>query len=478
MIIFGISEGTHDASLCVLNGGSILFASQAERYSGVKNDPILNSEIIGEALSFGAPDVIAYYEKPWLKNLRVSLLGGIPSQKSFYKQHPELSSVPVKTVPHHLSHAAAGYYTSDFTDAVVVVLDSIGEVVTSSIWVGEGESLKMVKSWGYPFSYGLYYSAFTDLIGLKPNEEEYILMGMSAYGDSDKYYSKVSKYFPTAFKQKYYFHQGIDDWGVVSEGDRFHIAAAVQRVYEERLLEFMNYAKSLTGKQNLVFMGGCALNSKANTHLWSLFPNVWIMPSPGDSGSAIGAASAVLAKHLDWKSPYLGHEIEFTGSVDDIVNRLLSGEVVAVASGKAEFGPRALGNRSLLADPRSLAARDKLNVIKGREDFRPVAPAVLAEHASEWFDMSYPSPYMQYTPKCLKPDVIPAGVHVDGTSRVQTVSRTDDTIMRKIIEKFYEATGVPVLLNTSMNIKGSPLVNTQVDAELWASMYGLDVSNG
>lgn len=472
MIIFGISEGTHDASLCVLDGSKILFASQAERYSGLKNDAVLNQSIVDEALSFATPELIAYYEKPWLKNLRVSLLGGIPSKKNFYKQDRRLSRIPVKTVSHHKSHAAAGYYTSNFEDAVVVVLDSIGEVITSSIWVGSGDSLKLIKSWGYPFSYGLYYSAFTQLIGLKPNEEEYILMGMAAYGDSSKYYSRVAKYFPTAFKQNYYFHQGIQDWGYVSEEDKFHIAAAVQQVYEDRLLEFMQFSKSITGKQNLVFMGGCALNSKANTKLWDIFSNVWIMPSPGDSGSSIGAASAVLGRHLDWESPYLGHEIKSLESVDDLVKKLISGEIVPVASGRAEFGPRALGNRSLLADPRLLSSRDKLNTIKAREDFRPVAPAILVEYAKEWFDMNYESPYMQYTPKCKKPELIPAAVHMDGTSRVQTVSKEDDTILRPILERFYELTGVPVLLNTSMNIKGSPLVNTKADFDLWSLLYG------
>jgi carbamoyltransferase len=168
----------------------------------------------------------------------------------------------------------------------------------------------------------------------------------------------------------------------------------------------------------------------------------------------------------------LGHEIKSLESVDDLVKKLISGEIVAVASGRAEFGPRALGNRSLLADPRLLSSRDKLNTMKAREDFRPVAPAILVEYAKEWFDMNYESPYMQYTPKCKKPELIPAAVHMDGTSRVQTVSKEDDTILRPILERFYELTGVPVLLNTSMNIKGSPLVNTKADFDLWSLMYG------
>lgn len=466
MKILGVSEGTHDASICLIDGPKILFASHAERYSGIKNDPSLNPAIVEEVLSYGEPDVIAYYEKPWLKNLRVSLLGGVPSTELYYKK--AFQAIPKKYVSHHKSHAAAGYFTSSFNDAVVVVLDSIGEVVTSSIWIGTGCSLKLVKSWGYPFSYGLFYSAFTQLIGLKPNEEEYILMGMAAYGDSDRYYKKVSSYFPSATKQKYNFHRGIYDWGVVKESDWADIASAVQRVYVDRLLEFMSMAKTMTGRDNLVFMGGCALNSSANTRLWDLFSGVWIMPNPGDAGSSLGAAAAVYGAHLDWESPYLGYEIKSEIDIDRAVSALIAGELVGIASGRAEFGPRALGNRSLLADPRTMRSKDLLNKLKNREDFRPVAPVVLSEYAEDWFNMTYESPYMQYTPLCLKPELIPAGVHIDGTSRVQTVSRSDNTILRAILEKFYEATGVPVLLNTSLNVKGKPLVNTEKDFIEWS----------
>jgi carbamoyltransferase len=237
----------------------------------------------------------------------------------------------------------------------------------------------------------------------------------------------------------------------------------------------MHFAYNITGKSNLVFMGGCALNSSANTMLWNIFHDVWIMPNPGDAGSSLGAAAALYGKHLNWKGPYLGHDIGGSYPVDLIVEKILSDQVVAVASGRAEFGPRALGNRSILADPRDPNIKDKVNLIKQRELFRPFAPVVLEEYASEWFDINFKSPYMQYTVKCLKPDIIPSVVHVDGTSRVQTVSKDDNPGLWSTVNKFYEKTGIPVLLNTSLNIKGQPLLNDLDDAKKWSNLYGTGI---
>ena len=472
MRILGINETTHDAAVCVIEDGKILFAGHAERYSKVKNDWYTNRELLLEALSYGKPDQIAYYEDRWLKKWRIFSRGGLGGGKPFYRSMPELKGIPTYVAYHHHSHAAAGYYTSPFDDAVVVVLDAIGEFTTSSIWIGEGDELKQVKRWKYPFSYGLFYSAFTQLLGLKPNEEEYIMMGMAAYGDPGLYYNKVAEYFPSTFKQKYNFHQGITDWGQdITENDKFHIAAAVQQVFETRLSDFMYYARSITGKKNLVFMGGCALNSKANTKLWNQFNDVWIMPNPGDAGSSLGAAAIVYGKKLDWQGPYLGTDIPGDYPVDKIVDALIKDKIAPVAIGKAEYGPRALGNRSILADPRDPGIKDKVNKIKKRELFRPFAPIVMEEHASEWFDMDYASPYMQFTPKCLKPDLIPSVVHYDGTSRVQTVNREQHPGLYAVLEAFYKKTGVPVLLNTSLNIKGQPMVNDLVDVKAWEKFY-------
>jgi len=471
MIILGVNETSHDASLSLIKDGEILFAGHSERYSKKKNDWYIADGLIEDALSYGAPDAIAYYEKPLLKASRLLLRGG----SGEWKPRFNISGIPKKSFSHHYSHAAAGYYTSKFNDAAIVVLDAIGEYNTSTIWVGEGEKIKLKYKQNYPVSFGLFYSAFTQLIGLMPNQEEYIMMGMAAHGDWKKYYKEVDDYFPSYDKQKYNFHKGITDWGWISEQDKFDIAAAVQVVYEQRLNQFMRMAKSLTGKNNLVFMGGCALNSSANTLLWNIFDMIWIMPNPGDAGSSLGAAAALYGKHLEWKSPYLGHDLGGEYPVQKIIDGILKDGVVAVASGRAEYGPRALGNRSILADPRDPNIKNKVNLIKQRELFRPFAPVVMADHASKWFDMDFESPYMQYTVKCLQPSRVPSVVHFDGTSRVQTVTRDQHPGLHRVLNKFYLQTGVPMLLNTSLNIKGQPLLNDIQDTIDWQQYYGYNI---
>ena len=474
MIILGINETSHDASVSLIKDGDILFAGHAERYSKQKNDWFINDSLIKDALEYGYPDQIAYYENRWLKKARIATHGGFGGDKPYFLQTP-LKKIPRASFGHHKSHAAAGYYTSNYTDAVIVVLDAIGEFNTSTIWVGEGSNIKQIYKQNYPVSFGLFYSAFTQLIGLMPNQEEYIMMGMAGYGDWTKYYKKVDNYFPTYNKQKYNFHKGITDWGWVSEEDKFDIAAAVQVVYEQRLIEFMNMAKSMTGKTNLVFMGGCALNCSANTFLWKIFDSVWIMPNPGDAGSSLGAAALLYGKHLNWNGPYLGHNLSGEYPVNEIVDEILKNKIVAVANGRAEYGPRALGNRSILADPRDPDIKDKVNLIKQRENFRPFAPVIMEECAKEWFEMDFVSPYMQYAVKCKKPDLIPSVVHVDGTSRVQTVNREQHRGLWRVLNKFYQQTGVPVLLNTSLNIKGKPLLNDKNDIIDWQDHYKYNI---
>ena len=475
MKILGINETSHDASLSLIEDGNILFAGHAERYSKQKNDWYINDELIKDALSYGFPDRIAYYEKPLLKASRLFLKGGVGDWKPKFN----LSGVPRKSFSHHYSHACAGYYTSSFNEAAIVVLDAIGEYNTSTIWVGEGEKIRLKYKQRYPVSFGLFYSAFTQLIGLMPNQEEYIMMGMAAYGDWKKYYKKVDDYFPSYTKQKYNFHKGINDWGLIeSEQDKFDIAAAVQVVYEQRLNDFMRMAYSLTGKKNLVFMGGCALNSSANTLLWNIFDMIWIMPNPGDAGSSLGAAAALYGKHINWKTTYLGYNLGGEYPIQQIVEGILKDGIVAVATGRAEYGPRALGNRSILADPRDPNIKDKVNKIKQREMFRPFAPVVLEEFASEWFDINFASPYMQYTVKCKYPEMVPSVVHKDGTSRVQTVNREQNPGLHMSIRKFYWETGVPMLLNTSLNIKGQPLVNDEKDIVEWERSYGQKILTG
>jgi carbamoyltransferase len=471
MIILGINETSHDASVSLIKDGEILFAGHAERYSKKKNDWYNNNDIMLDALNYGTPNAIAYYEKPLLKRSRIALHGGASDWK------PRIPmDIPVHYFKHHYSHAAAGYYTSKFNDAVIVVLDAIGEYNTSTIWVGEGEKIRLKYKQNYPVSFGLFYSAFTKLVGLIPNQEEYIMMGMAAYGNWKRYYKEVDEYFPSYSHQKYNFHKGITDWGMdISEQDKFDIAAAVQMVYQQRLNDFMHMAYSITGKKNLVFMGGCALNSSANTLLWNIFKDIWIMPNPGDAGSSLGAAAALYGKHINWKGPYLGHDLGGDYPVQQIVNGILKDGIVAVASGRAEYGPRALGNRSILADPRDPNIKDKVNLIKQRELFRPFAPVIMEECAFKWFDMDFTSPYMQYTVKCLQPERVPSVVHADGTSRVQTVNREQHRGLYRVLNKFYLETGIPMLLNTSLNIKGQPLLNDKNDIYLWEDTYSFKI---
>lgn len=485
MIILGINETTHDASVSLLKNGELVFAAHAERFSKQKNDWFTNDELIDYALQYGKPDRIAYYENRWLKKSRILLKGGFGGGKPNYLNRKDLKLVPREYFNHHHSHAAAGYYTSPFRDAVIVVLDAIGEYNTSTIWVGDGSSLKRVYKKNYPFSFGLFYSAFTQLVGLKPNEEEYIFMGMAAYGDPDRYFKQVNEYFPNITTQKYNFHKGIHDfnWNIVMpcsygqkdtewlDQKKFDLAAAVQKVYQLRLAEFVKMARTITGKTELVFMGGCALNCSANTMLWDIFDDVWIMPNPGDAGSSLGAALASHGKHIKWQHPYLGYDLGGTYPVSQIITELVKNKVAAVAVGRAEYGPRALGNRSILADPRDPNIKDEVNKIKKRESFRPFAPVVLEEHASKWFDMDFDSPYMQYAVKCLQPEKIPAVVHKDGTSRVQTVNKDQHPGLYEVLSNWYVLTGVPVLLNTSLNIKGQPLLNDEKDILEWEKTY-------
>jgi carbamoyltransferase len=199
------------------------------------------------------------------------------------------------------------------------------------------------------------------------------------------------------------------------------------------------------------------------------------MPNPGDAGSSLGAAAALYGKHLDWKTTYLGYDLGGEYPVQQIVDGILKDGIVAVASGRAEYGPRALGNRSILADPRDPLIKNKVNLIKQRELFRPFAPVVMAEHACIWFDMDFTSPYMQYTVKCLQPEKIPSVVHTDGTSRVQTVNKDQHRGLWRAINKFYLKTGVPVLLNTSLNIKGQPLLNDETDIIKWEQEYNFTI---
>jgi carbamoyltransferase len=256
------------------------------------------------------------------------------------------------------------------------------------------------------------------------------------------------------------------------------IAASAQKITEEYLVELAQWARKKTGLSDLVLSGGVALNCVANTRIAreSGFDRIWIMPNPGDAGSSLGAVAAYQRKKLEWQGPYLGHDVSGILPIEPVIQALLQGEVVGIVHGRAEFGPRALGHRSLLLDPRLLDGKDRMNRVKGREPFRPFAPAVLSEHASEHFDMPVcETAYMQYVVPVLERGRFPAIEHVDGTARVQTVSGSESPDFRRLLEAWYATTGCPMLLNTSLNVKGEPLVNDIEDAARFARVTGVKV---
>jgi carbamoyltransferase len=486
-MILGITAQNHDASMALINGDQIVWAAHSERYSRVKNDSSIHPNMIDEMLMHGLPRKIVWFEKPLNKCLRKLYSGERPvySNPQQHLNDLELGNIPVHYVGHHHSHAAAGYYTSGFDNAAVLVVDAIGEWDTVSIWEGRGTKLKKRYSRRYPNSIGLFYSAITQWCGLKPNEEEYILMGMAAYG-VPRYVEEMretffSQWAPPNFSLRHNLHRGCQ-WWVPNDPNATNkdIAASTQALVEEYLLMTVQTVRQAIDSPNLVFQGGVALNCVANTLIANtgLFEQMWVMPNPGDAGSAIGCVAAHTQTHLKWTTPFLGTNIDRELDIDAVVKELLAGNVVAVANGRAEFGPRALGNRSLLCDPRGPNAKDRMNEIKKRQRFRPFAPAVLEEHADTYFEMPAivpASPYMSYVVRCRTPDLIPGVVHVDGTSRVQTVSAEDNPVFRQLLEAWYKASGCPILMNTSLNIKGEPLVNTWEDAERFQKRHNIKI---
>jgi len=480
MIIWGVTAMVHDAAIAVIQDGKILFAAHAERYSGIKQDKWLHCDLVKEALTYGYPDLIGFYENVWLKKTRQ--LCSFQFLRAFDPDvwpQSYLKDMGINTkvvcVNHHLSHAASGYHTSNFDRATVVVIDAVGEWDTVTIWEGIGDKLSLKDRVSFPSSLGLLYSAFTQRCGLKPNEEEYILMGMAAYG-KPLYCDKIKKDFIGSgfFSLKKPCHYGIGNY--LPNADLLDIAASIQEVTRETVCRIMRHAKKLIVTENLVYCGGVALNCVVNNYLSEIFKNVWIMPNPGDAGTALGCAAYLYGRKVKWCGPYLGHNISGEICIDEICQKLSKGNIVGIASGRAEFGPRALGNRSLLADPRLPGMKDKVNEIKRRQKFRPFAASIMSEIAKDYFVMNRnDSPYMQYAFKCKFPDEFRAICHVDKTSRIQTVTAEENEQFYKILKRYKEKYDCPMLLNTSLNIKGKPIVNSRLDADEFENYYKVRV---
>ena len=422
---------------------------------------------------------------------------------------------------HHMSHAAHTFFTSPFDEAAILTVDGVGEWSTSSFGSAENTSIKLTNDIRWPHSIGMFYSAFTYFLGFKVNEGEYKLMGLSAYG-KPKYYDLILneildvkndgslhlnlKYFAFTYdkvmtNQKFAELFGIPRREEDAKAEQIHydIGASAQKVLEDIMLKMVNHVHKKTGMKNLCLGGGVALNGVANYRILKEgpFESVHIPPSPGDGGSAIGCAQYLYYIHKKQRriivqdhakriqeNVYVGpsfsnDEIKSFLEENNIDYEYLAREqllqttakliseqnIVGWYQGKIEWGPRALGNRSILADPRDSKMKDVLNEkIKHRELFRPFAPSILEEYVSEYFDLNIPSPYMLFVAKVKKPDKIPAVTHVDGTGRLQTVSREANPLYYDLINDFYKNTGVPVLVNTSMNVRGEPIVNTPEQA--------------
>ncbi|MEY4332283.1 MAG: hypothetical protein RLZZ196_1021 [Bacteroidota bacterium] len=489
----GISCGHHDAGIALIDdSGNILFAAHSERYSKIKNDANLNVDIIQDCAKYLTSGLVtcSFYERPLVKATRQLYSG----QQIRFSQLSTSKLIGIdlidqiairgstKCYPHHLSHASAAFQTSSFDSAVVVVIDAIGEWDTLSIWEASYDDLGYAIyskkfSLKYPDSLGLFYSAMTKQAGFKPNEEEYILMGLSSLGKATAQKEIIRDiYDPKTNKALQNAHKGLKH-RIFESTSSADLAATAQNILELALEEIIKLAKSFSNNHNLVFTGGVALNCLANRHLGKWFEHIWIPPNPGDCGSSLGAAALRYGKKLNYQNAFLGTEIPGSYPTAASVQSLMENGIVAVANGRAEWGPRALGNRSLLADPRIANIKERVNTIKGREQFRPFSPAILEEHCEKYFEMPTgfsTSPHMSVVAKCKFPDNFPGIVHYDNSSRVQTVNSKQKGL-RQLLELWYEKTGCPMLLNTSLNIKGEPIINSILDANRWANLNKLQV---
>lgn len=441
--------------------------------------------------------------------------------KSDIKKHLKGFRGEIIFPEHHISHAAYSFFTSPFEESALLMVDGVGEWTTTSYGIASNESIQLTNDIRWPHSLGLFYSAFTYFLGFQVNEGEYKLMGLSSYG-TPKYYDLIlkelidvkndgsihlnMKYFSFTYDKVMTNKKFARLFGITRRNKdektlqvHFDIGASAQKVLEDVILKMAAHIYRKTKMKNLCLGGGVALNGVANYRLLkeSPFKNIHIPPSPGDAGSAVGCAQYLYFIHQKNKKAIEMNEAKrirenvYVGpsfSNDDIVKFLIdkkikfekfekdqllektaemiaAGNIVGWYQGKMEWGPRALGSRSILADPRDSKMKDILNEkIKHRESFRPFAPSILVEFASEFFDIDTPSPYMLMVAKVKKPEKIPAVTHVDGTGRLQTVSKESNPLYYELINKFYKLTGVPVIINTSMNVMGEPIVNTPQQA--------------
>ena len=470
MNIVGISAYHHDSAAAWLSAGFIQGAAHEERFTRKKFDnrfPISTLQWLRTQRE--QVDTVAFYEqKDFMErqNIRREIKKTISGKFN------------IEFFDHHECHAMSSICTTTWDSCAVMVVDSMGGKYATSLGIFENNKITWLKRFEYPNSLGLFYSTVTRFLGFTPMMDEEKVMSAAAFGEpkwADYLKEKVIK---TEFGN----YNIIRDLrrGVGTAVLDWDIAKSAQDILQECLINLAAWLHKETGQFKLAYAGGVALNCAANTALanMGLFDNIWIIPNPGDAGSSLGCIAASERRHLDWKNPFLGHNIEGEYPVDKIIKELTENKIVGVANGRAEFGPRALGNRSLLADPRGLEIKDMVNQIKRRQKFRPFAPAILEEDVNEYFDLPkgvLNTPYMQYTATYTHGKDCPAIIHYDNTSRVQTVAKRDNEGFYELLKAWKKKTGCPMLLNTSLNIKGMPMVNDTKDGKAFTSKYGVKV---
>jgi carbamoyltransferase len=513
MIKLGISAFYHDSAACITQGNNVLVAAEEERFTGIKHDNSFPVNAIKWALHASSKTItdiqeVHWYENPETKNNRVNTIFNKRPFKTFflrqrYKKDRKDNSPEnlLKAMgytgkiiyhDHHYSHAAFSYFTSPYQNSAILTVDGVGEWETTTISIGDGKEIKKLLTIDYPNSLGMLYSTITSFLGFRPNEGEYKVMGLAPYGDSNVYLNKLQSIFNNT-SNKFYINQKYFTWEYSDRvmfnkrlcqllelpprlpeepltQDHKNLAAALQKLYELEFLKLANTAKNITGSENLCIGGGCAYNGVANSLAYKYFKSIHIPFAPSDAGSAIGAC---LDNHTN-PSPYLGISFSdkavkkviskykdriwaFKLSDEKLITKtaelIASQKIVAWFQGRMEFGARALGNRSILASPTKASMREKLNyVIKKREGFRPFAPSVIEEQANVFFNIKEPVPFMNQVVEA-KVNFLPAATHIDGSCRVQTVTKKQNLKYYNLLREVGRLTKIPVVLNTSFNLK-------------------------
>lgn len=529
MIVVGISSYYHDSACCVLKDGKIIAVAEEERFSRIKFDSSLPQKAFKYCLSkagcsINDVDCIAYYENP-VKKLERQLCSGYDYKSARFKDklNPNRPINEIREIlgfegkvlffDHHMCHAASSFYYSGFENAAILTVDGVGEWATTTYAIGTNNLINIFEEVHFPNSLGLLYGTITNYLGFSVNSDEYKVMGLAPYGNAT-YVDKLYKLIDLGEEGQYTLNMDYFDFNgekmfnerlveLLGQAPREKdgpitkvyedIACSLQIVLEEILIKKAKYLYNLTGLKNLCMAGGVALNCVANSKVLkqSPFENLYVQPAANDAGNALGAAALATIKlnkdikiqkmsHVYYGPSYTNKSIEKLleatslqyekfENVNDLTKKtaklLADGKVIGWFQGQMEFGPRALGARSILGDPRNPEMRDRINkMVKKREAFRPFAPSILLEKTNNYFDLDHPSPFMLETCNVISPISLPAITHVNGSARVQTVDHTGLPVYRQLLIDFEILTGCPIVLNTSFNIKGEPIVCSPEDA--------------